>query len=326
MKNSIFQLFILTILCFLFGSAISAQSQTTTYYGDQSGNSGNYNSFFGYQAGMNTVYGHNTFIGSETGINNTTGHSCTFVGSRSGKDNSTGFANTFIGRSSGRYNTTGHSNAFVGYQTGLYNTTGLQNVILGSNAGFSHTTGNQNVYLGCRAGYSNKTGNRNIFIGFQAGYYETGDNKLYISGESAQPLIYGDFAKNQLAIGTRDKYIPAGFTLAVDGKMIAEEVKVRLRADWPDYVFEENYNKPTLEELEASIVENGHLPNIPSAATVEAEGYFLGEMNVKLLEKIEELTLYVIELNKGYKNLQTENETLKAKVKVNSLIISETKK
>ena len=326
MKNVILQLLILATLCLVFSNDVLAQ--TTTNFGIQSGSNGSYNSFFGYQAGMNTTSNHNTFIGGLAGKANSTGGLNTFVGVNSGRDNTIGNHNTFVGCNSGFVNTTGNNNAFVGVNSGRYNTTGglntfvgvnsgkdnttgESNTLIGCNSGFLNTTGIRNTYLGRSAGNSNITGSNNVSIGFQAGYNETGDDKLHIGNRASKTLIYGDFTMDQVAIGTTDNYIPTGFTLAVGGKMIAEEIKVRLRADWPDYVFEENYNKPTLEELEASIVENGHLPNIPSAATVEAEGYLLGEMDVKLLEKIEELTLYVIELNKEVKALKAENAEMK---------------
>ncbi len=96
--------------------------------------------------------------------------------------------------------------------------------------------------------------------------------------------------------------------------MIAEEVKVRLKANWPDYVFTPEYELPSLEAVEAHISEKGHLPNIASAAEVEADGYLLGEMDVKLLEKVEELTLYLIDMNKEMKALKADNAALKALV------------
>jgi len=74
-----------------------------------------------------------------------------------------------------------------------------------------------------------------------------------------------------------------------------EEVKVELSDTWPDYVFASNYELKDLEEVKNFINQNGHLPNIPSAKEVEEEGIMLGEMNAKLLEKIEELTLYTID-------------------------------
>ncbi len=82
--------------------------------------------------------------------------------------------------------------------------------------------------------------------------------------------------------------------LAVKGKIHAEEVKVDLSVPGPDYVFKEGYDLISLVEVQNYIKEHGHLPNIPSAKELETNGIQLGEMNMKLLEKIEELTLYMI--------------------------------
>jgi len=93
--------------------------------------------------------------------------------------------------------------------------------------------------------------------------------------------------------------------LAVNGNIHAKEVKVDL-VGWPDYVFKENYDLPTLAEVERHIKEKGHLINIPSAKEVAKNGIQLGEMNKLLLEKIEELTLYTLQQQKqldGYKNI-----------------------
>lgn len=99
-------------------------------------------------------------------------------------------------------------------------------------------------------------------------------------------------------VGIGTSSIPSGYKLAVDGKIICEELMVELSTSWPDYVFKPNYKLSPLSEVESFINENGHLPGIPSAEEVEANGVSVGEMNVKLMEKIEELTLYVIELQK----------------------------
>lgn len=85
--------------------------------------------------------------------------------------------------------------------------------------------------------------------------------------------------------------------LAVNGTIHAKEVIVDLLG-WPDYVFEDDYSLMPLNELEKLINKNKHLPNIPSAVEVESNGIQLGEMNKKLIEKVEELTLYIIQLNK----------------------------
>lgn len=97
--------------------------------------------------------------------------------------------------------------------------------------------------------------------------------------------------------------------LAVNGLIHAKEVKVDL-IGWPDYVFEEDYDLISIEEVEKFIELNGHLPNIPSAKEVENNGVELGEMNKKLMEKVEELTLYIIQMNKEIKEL---NEKLNTK-------------
>ena len=75
---------------------------------------------------------------------------------------------------------------------------------------------------------------------------------------------------------------------------------------WPDYVFEEEYNLITLKEIEAYIKSHGHLPEVPNATEVKAsDGIELGEMNIILLKKIEELTLYQIELLKRVEQLES---------------------
>ena len=96
--------------------------------------------------------------------------------------------------------------------------------------------------------------------------------------------------------------------LTVKGDIHTQEVKVDLNgAVAPDYVFKDNYNLPSLEEVQVYIDTHGHLPNIPSAQKMEANGIELKAMNLKLLEKIEELTLYIliqqkeIEANKAMK-------------------------
>ncbi|MFN3840769.1 MAG: hypothetical protein ACK4RF_08680 [Cyclobacteriaceae bacterium] len=101
--------------------------------------------------------------------------------------------------------------------------------------------------------------------------------------------------------------LPGSYKMAVGGKIICEEVVVKLQANWPDYVFEAGYQLPTLEELQLFIAKNKHLPGIPSAKEVADKGVALGEINTKLLQKIEELTLYIIELKKDMETLKASN-------------------
>lgn len=95
--------------------------------------------------------------------------------------------------------------------------------------------------------------------------------------------------------------------LEVNGTIRSKEVIVEI-ANWSDFVFDNNYNLMSLKETERFIKRNGHLPNVPSATEVEKEGIELGEMNAILLQKIEELTLYVIELEKKIEKLEAQNE------------------
>jgi len=100
------------------------------------------------------------------------------------------------------------------------------------------------------------------------------------------------------------------YKLMVKGKMLVEEVKVRLAANWPDYVFAPDYKLAPLAEIESFIQENQHLPQVPSAATVEKEGFELAAMNALLLKKVEELTLYLIEQNKKMEALEKRLERI----------------
>jgi len=91
--------------------------------------------------------------------------------------------------------------------------------------------------------------------------------------------------------------------LAVNGTITAKGVKLTL-AGWPDYVFGKDYNLMPLSELEQFITENSHLPEVPSAAEVEINGIQLGEMNAILLKKIEELTLYILQMEKRLSEME----------------------
>lgn len=141
-----------------------------------------------------------------------------------------------------------------------------------------------------------------------------GDGLLMLNYYSGNDVVIGNgtpassslVVSGSLGVGT-GQYLDT-YKFAVAGKMISEEVRVKMKANWPDYVFEETHELMPVGELKAFIKENKHLPNIPSAEEVKKnDGIDLGEMNAKLLEKIEELTLYMIEQ-------QRQIDELKAKV------------
>jgi len=100
--------------------------------------------------------------------------------------------------------------------------------------------------------------------------------------------------------------------LTVAGNIHAQEVKVTMNAGRvPDYVFANDYKLKSLNEVEQYIKENSHLPEIPSAQEIEKNGLMMAEMNINLLKKIEELTLYMIEQNKSIEYLKKEIENIK---------------
>lgn len=115
-----------------------------------------------------------------------------------------------------------------------------------------------------------------------------------------------------VGIGTTDT---KGFKLGVNGKIAATEVKVATYANWADFVFNKGYKLPTLKEVENHIKEHGHLKDIPNAEEVKKDGFYLAEMNAKLLQKIEELTLYTIEQEKSLDNKDSKIRNLEEKLK-----------
>lgn len=117
------------------------------------------------------------------------------------------------------------------------------------------------------------------------------------------------FNTGKITMGT-DLYDNSDYRLFVKDGIKTEKIKVEVgnTNGWADYVFKEDYNLMSLEKVEDHILKYGHLPNIPSAEKIVEDGGFeLKEMNVKLLEKIEELTLHVIDLNKRIEFLESQN-------------------
>jgi hypothetical protein len=131
----------------------------------------------------------------------------------------------------------------------------------------------------------------NTNVNSTAGAYNALQDKMWIANDGTVSLGSSNLGAENTSLG-------AGYKLKVYGKVLSEEVRVQLKTAWPDYVFEKNYKKLSLEELEKYIEDNKHLPNIPSAKEIEKDGQHLGEIQRKMLEKIEELILYVIELKK----------------------------
>lgn len=130
-------------------------------------------------------------------------------------------------------------------------------------------------------------------------------------------------ANNDLTVGNRvmiglpnPPNTPTGYRLYVADGILTERVKVALQSssNWADYVFKPDYKLRSLAEVEAFIQQNGHLPNVPSAQEVLQQGIDVAAMDAKLLEKIEELTLYMLQLKKENEALRKDLETVKKSI------------
>lgn len=259
----------------------------------------------------NTASGRRTLFKNSTGINNTgTGFHALYY-------NSTGGYNTATGTNSLHLNETGKSNTATGYSSAYFNTTGEFNTAYGTLSLLENKKGHHNTAIGDSAGYSS-LGSGNIYLGSKAGALETGSNKMYIGNGENNTLIYGDMATGQVLIGKPDA---TGFVfdgnrkLNVVGGILTDSITVLFPVVWPDYVFRETYSLKPLVELKQFIMANKHLPGIPSAATIAAKGQNLGEMNARLLEKVEELTLYILQQQDNIDLLRQELNEMKGEIK-----------
>lgn len=140
--------------------------------------------------------------------------------------------------------------------------------------------------------------------GLKAGGVLIADSYAY-ANPSKNDLI----VKGNVGIGTPTP----GEKLSVNGHIRAQAVKVEMN-NWPDYVFEDHYSLRPLRELKNYLETHEHLPGVPSASEIEKEGVNLGEMNAKLLEKIEELTLYLISQEEALAKLRKEVQSLRKRM------------
>ncbi len=123
------------------------------------------------------------------------------------------------------------------------------------------------------------------------------------------PPLFVQGSTGNVGIGTN---LPGTFKLAVEGKIGAREVNVTTTSPWPDFVFKSDYPLLSLRETKQFIQANGHLPNVPTASEVEANGIDLGAMNALLLQKVEELTLHLIQLKEENEQIKKEITKLKS--------------
>ncbi|MFT3750368.1 MAG: hypothetical protein QM768_18780 [Agriterribacter sp.] len=136
-------------------------------------------------------------------------------------------------------------------------------------------------------------------------YADSGDQFDFLGAGSSRMTV--NLSTGNIGIGVTAPV----YKLEVCGTIRAKEVRVE--TGWCDYVFEKDYKLRSIEELEKFVNDNKHLPGIAPASEVEREGLKVAEMNKAMMEKIEELSLYIIQLNKENKRLQAEIEALKQK-------------
>ncbi|SEV91120.1 hypothetical protein SAMN05428988_0368 [Chitinophaga sp. YR573] len=132
-------------------------------------------------------------------------------------------------------------------------------------------------------------------------YIAEGDNMLRIGGLNATTGVINVINTGNVGIGTTS---PGSYKLAVEGTIGARKVQVK-QTSWADFVFQQDYQLMPLLEVENYVLANKHLPDVPSAVEVEKNGQDLGEMNKILLQKVEELTLYLIRQEKRIEQLET---------------------
>ncbi len=183
------------------------------------------------------------------------------------------------------------------------NTSGKSLMLTGNNNDLDFLIGANGSTYGFYWRYKGTQSANNNDLELWANNQESTDKKVYTIHQDGN-IFFGQ----DVAIGTTT--IPAGYQLAVEGKIRAREVKVDMDT-WSDYVFEDDYKLMSVDELELFIKTHKHLPDIPTESEVTNQGISLGEMNTKLLKQVEELALYIIEQDKKLNKLNDEIEKLK---------------
>jgi trimeric autotransporter adhesin len=333
-----------------FQGLASGSNTTTgnynTFYGLFSGLNnvtGTGNVFFGTNAGQNNAAGDfNVFLGYDCG-KNTTANRNSFFGTSAGYFNTTGTNNIAFGSAAGVINTVGNNNTYLGTNAdaavnNLSNATAIgantivnasNTVVLGNGAttitgtGLAGSSGLKFANLTSGSAATPVGGNKVLSVN------ATGDVVLVtltsgtinsVGGPVAEKTwkdqdgyLYNNSTNGVVINGTGLD----GNSLIVKGGVLSKEVNVKVEGSesWPDYVFKPSYKRMTLDEVEKFININGHLPNVASATEMAATGNNLNKTDIKLLEKVEELTLYLLEMKKSNEAQNAEIQNLKKQVK-----------
>lgn len=306
-------------------------SGQNTFIGFQAGENatGAANTAFGARSLKVSQGINNTAFGSGVLQNNTTGYDNVGIGTAPLNNNISGSENFGLGAFALFNNQLGSGNIAIGRRA-LYTTNSNSNLAIGANA-LENTTGSGNIAIGPNAGQF-ETGSNTLYISnsstanplIKGQFYSTIPApttpwlRINLRPTPVSPtpstvgyLAIGDFDTAPGAAGAGGLGLPANFSggpyrLYVQDGIMTEKLKVALRnsTDWADYVFAKDYQLMPLDKVEEFVKKNNHLPNVPSADEMAKNGLDVMQTSSKLMEKIEELTLYIIELNKEIKLLK----------------------
>lgn len=269
------------------------------------GVNGDNNVSLGYESGRGNKYGvNNTFVGFRADAGASSLSNATAIGNNAKVTASNSLilgdgANVGIGNTAPKAKleiTTGSAGVSGLRFTNLTNSTGAS---LTGQTKFLTVDTDGNVVMG-----STTSSGR---VAATESFWEKNTNGFLQTADQSSGVVIGKGLVNR----------PAGYQLYVADGILTEKVKVAVKnsADWSDYVFAPTYTLRPLEDVEQFVKTNKHLPGVPSATEVVESGIDVAKMDAKLLEKIEELTLYMIEMKKEnerkIQQLESENKELR---------------